>query len=519
MLKNSKRLFFAIFIISCILWIDEIASFDFFEPLDPPRPTQVIVNKGLRIASPENTLPAFDLCIKNGFEWIKADVRMTRDGQHIIIQNRRFDWTTNGMGMVSAYTLEDAKKLDAGSWFALRFAGTQIPTLKETLEFCKGKINLKLNCIDIDPKLLVQEVQLAGMENQVLVHGNLLILKLIKLESKGTIATQAIYYPYPWFPKWSEQDRPDSLEIEYKDVTHELITHLRESSITTQVKCFDESDNPKAWRELTDMGVDLIETDQPEGVVAEYTWKVVGNNRPVWITAHRGVNRLAPENTIPAFQKAIDMGLDFIEIDVRTTKDGKQILSHDGSLKRIAQYDGNVKDINFDIVRILSAGKWFGRPYRNEKTPTLDEVFELGKSKIKFYVDTKDITPEALVDAMRCHNVLDDCVIYINGEKALAVKALESKAKIMPSLGDPEKVDELIKLYQPYAFDTKWEILSRNLIDKCHANGVKVFSDAMGYENIDSFRQVMEWDIDCIQTDEPIILLRAMELQAKWFSR
>ena len=116
---------------------------------------------------------------------------------------------------------------------------------------------------------------------------------------------------------------------------------------------------------------------------------------------------------------------------------------------------------------------------------------------------------------MRRHNVLDDCVIYINGEKALAVKALESKAKIMPSLGDPEKVDELIKLYQPYAFDTKWEILSRNLIDKCHANGVKVFSDAMGYENIDSFRQVMEWGIDCIQTDEPIILLRAMELQAK----
>jgi len=74
-------------------------------------------------------------------------------------------------------------------------------------------------------------------------------------------------------------------------------------------------------------------------------------------------------------------------------------------------------------------------------------------------------------------------------------------------------MDDLIARVQPYAFDTRWSILSKSLIDRCHANGIKVFSDALGlYETIAAYQQAIRDGIDVIQTDHPLRVLRAMEL-------
>jgi len=147
----------------------------------------------------------------------------------------------------------------------------------------------------------------------------------------------------------------------------------------------------------------------------------------------------------------------------------------------------------------------------------LDKIFELGKGKIRFYVDFKAGIPKALIEAMRRHNVVDDCIIYGDPEILHAIKALEPATKLMPGLSDPAGIDDLIEFCQPYAFDAAWRILSKEMIEQCHRKGVKVFSDAMGgHETVEDFRQAMEWGIDCIQTDEPLILLRAIELYVRF---
>ena len=83
--------------------------------------------------APENTIPAFTSAVNNGAAQIELDVRLSSDNHMVIIHDSTVDRTTNGTGSVSSLTFAQLRALDAGSWFAPEFAGTQIPTLDEAL--------------------------------------------------------------------------------------------------------------------------------------------------------------------------------------------------------------------------------------------------------------------------------------------------------------------------------------------------------------------------------------------------
>src|SRR4029077_18574646 len=78
--------------------------------------------------------------------------------------------------------------------------------------------------------------------------------------------------------------------------------------------------------------------------------------RHVVAISHRGEHLHHPENTMPAFEEAIRLGADYIEVDVRTTSDGKLILSHDGTVNRCTNGQGEVSKMSFDELRALDAG-------------------------------------------------------------------------------------------------------------------------------------------------------------------
>ena len=106
-------------------------------------------------------------------------------------------------------------------------------------------------------------------------------------------------------------------------------------------------------------------------------WDFAPNSRSLpLIIAHRGDVTNAPENTISAFRKALDLGADGIELDVRLTKDEKLVVFHDRCLDRTSNGNGPVNHHTQDAVRGLDAGSWFGPGFKGEQPPTLDEVFE-----------------------------------------------------------------------------------------------------------------------------------------------
>ena len=94
------------------------------------------------------------------------------------------------------------------------------------------------------------------------------------------------------------------------------------------------------------------------------------------IIAHRGDGSTAPENTLPAFQRAWEVGADGVELDVRVTRDGQLVVFHDRNLERTSNGCGPVSNFTLAEIRSLDVGSWFGQAFNGETAPTLDEVFE-----------------------------------------------------------------------------------------------------------------------------------------------
>jgi len=98
-----------------------------------PRPI-IFAHRGDLAHAPENTLPSFQQALQKGADGVELDAKLTADGHVIVIHDPTLDRTTDGKGRVAASTLEVIRKLDAGTWFNEKFAGTKVPLLEEVFE-------------------------------------------------------------------------------------------------------------------------------------------------------------------------------------------------------------------------------------------------------------------------------------------------------------------------------------------------------------------------------------------------
>jgi len=111
------------------------------------------------------------------------------------------------------------------------------------------------------------------------------------------------------------------------------------------------------------------------------------NLKPPSFFAHRGASAFAPENTLPAFQLALDLGARLIEFDVKLTADKQVVVIHDQTVDRTTNGKGKVNQLTLSEVKKLDAGLWLDEKYLGECIPTLDEVFE--KFGNKFFMNVE----------------------------------------------------------------------------------------------------------------------------------
>ena len=109
----------------------------------------------------------------------------------------------------------------------------------------------------------------------------------------------------------------------------------------------------------------------------------------VQVTAHRGASGYAPENTISAVQKAIEIGVDRIEVDVQQTADGVVVLLHDKTLDRTTNSKGKVGKLNWNELKNIKANSGFEDEFPDEPIPTLEQVFELMDGQTQFVIEIK----------------------------------------------------------------------------------------------------------------------------------
>ena len=138
--------------------------------------------------------------------------------------------------------------------------------------------------------------------------------------------------------------------------------------------------------------------------------------RPL-IFAHRGASRAAPENTLPAFEAAIRLGADGVELDVQYSSDGAMVIFHNATLEKTSDGTGRVTAHTLSELRALDAGSWFDPAFAGTRIPTLDEVLDLLKDKLLINIELKVL--EALrsglaadtVKSVRAYGMADRVVI------------------------------------------------------------------------------------------------------------
>ena len=132
------------------------------------------------------------------------------------------------------------------------------------------------------------------------------------------------------------------------------------------------------------------------------------------IVAHRGASEYAPENTFAAFDKALDMGINHVELDVHFSRDGHIVVIHDDTLDRTTDGSGPVADLTLAELRELDAGSWFGTEYAGERIRSLAEIFEQYKGRLHFHIEIKaraEGLASRTADLVRAYGLTGDVTI------------------------------------------------------------------------------------------------------------
>jgi glycerophosphoryl diester phosphodiesterase len=121
-------------------------------------------------------------------------------------------------------------------------------------------------------------------------------------------------------------------------------------------------------------------SDAPESLIMQHSPIKIG---------HRGASGYCPENTMASYKKAIELGADFLEVDIHLSKDDVLVVHHDSTLDRTTNGKGNLRDYTAAELKELDAGSWYHSRYKNERIPLLREVLENFGSEVGILIELK----------------------------------------------------------------------------------------------------------------------------------
>jgi glycerophosphoryl diester phosphodiesterase len=228
-------------------------------------------HRGASAVAPENTYAAFEQAIKDGGEYTETDIRATSDGALVLVHDAALDRTTDGAGPVSAITLEELRKLDAGSWFGEAFRGERIPELPEFLAWIEARA----------PFGAAIEVKATGV-------GGAVAAMAWASPARDRLCIYAFDAEEIRAAKATAPDLPCVLLLHLTDDPNEVVARIEACGA-------DGADVPWQWnavgllaemrqqgyligggsdesgaaaRELVEQGVDIIDTDHPAALLA-----------------------------------------------------------------------------------------------------------------------------------------------------------------------------------------------------------------------------------------------------------
>ncbi len=232
------------------------------------------------------------------------------------------------------------------------------------------------------------------------------------------------------------------------------------------------------------------------------------------IIAHRGYSVRYPENTLAAFNGAIDAGAHMIELDVSLSKDRRLVVIHDETVDRTTNGTGAVNALTLNQLGQLDAGSWFDPRFNAERLPTLAQVLDAVKGHLMVNIEIKpeafemkgsaDAVERQVLDLIHEKNMLDDVLV-----SSFEWQVLENLREMAPGIalgllsGTPadESLFYWYKRIKGFSWNPDCRVLTQRQVDTLHDSGARVFPYAV--DGMIDIHGMLSMGVDGLIIDDP----------------
>jgi glycerophosphoryl diester phosphodiesterase len=224
------------------------------------------------------------------------------------------------------------------------------------------------------------------------------------------------------------------------------------------------------------------------------------------VIAHRGASSYAPENTFAAFDLAMRMGVQHIELDVEATSDGHIVVIHDDTLNRTTDGSGPVTNHTLATLQALDAGSWFGTQFAGERIPTFTEVLSRYKGRVHIHTEIKGRSTylsQRTADLVQQHG-MGDHVTITSFQKARLEEIRVYAPQLATSWLVPEVGDAVLTQARNLGLRQicpRANMVTADLVNRLHAEGFVVRAWGVATEAL--MQQVVQAGADGMTVNFP----------------
>ena len=243
-----------------------------------------------------------------------------------------------------------------------------------------------------------------------------------------------------------------------------------------------------------------------------------------WIIAHRGFKKKYPENTLFAFQAAINAGAQMIELDVTLSRDRRLVVIHDATLERTTNGQGPVHDYTLEELKQLDAGSWFHPDFAKQRLPELGEVLDLVDGRVVTNIEIKsnayepchptDAIEKQVVDLVKQKQVREGVLISSFNADILSQISELIDRPTLALISEKPADDHTLKTCErlkAFSWHPDHRILTHQQVQLMHDAGIRVFP--YNVDTLRAYRQMLAINVDGVITNNPLLAKKRSKIK------
>lgn len=234
------------------------------------------------------------------------------------------------------------------------------------------------------------------------------------------------------------------------------------------------------------------------------------------VIAHRGDHVEVPENTIAAFENGIKNGVDYVEIDLRTTKDSMLVIMHDATVDRMTNGKGKISDLTYAEVRQLKIIDKRKDSTKTYTVPSFEEVLQTCRNKIYIYLDFKDASVQQSYNMIKKYGMEKQVIVYINSpfqyqEWRRLVPSMPVMLSLPDNIRNADALKTFLAKYPLELLDGDYSDYTEEIVKAAVAAGKTAWPDIQSQNEDRNWDKALELGFKGLQTDHPKALIEYLK--------